>query len=130
MKTKILSLVIILGAMLCIVSCRSASDRLADEITVLNEGCPYALGYNTEITSIAPRRLRSRGHHHARHPRFRHREPPLVDGRHQRSHAFSNQDRPVIFHALRPVHRDRHKPALHLRQHQSHPLDRHHNRSV
>ena len=53
MKTKILSLVIILGAMLCIVSCRSASDRLADEITTLNEGCPYALGYNTEITSIA-----------------------------------------------------------------------------
>ncbi|MCM1318588.1 MAG: hypothetical protein NC241_10500 [Bacteroides sp.] len=53
MKTKILSLVIILGAMLCIVSCRSASDRLADEITALNEGCPYALGYNTEISSIA-----------------------------------------------------------------------------
>lgn len=53
MKIKILSLITLICAMACVVSCRSASDRLSEEIKALNEGCPYALGYNTEITSIS-----------------------------------------------------------------------------
>ena len=52
MKTKILTILLAFCAMLGIASCQSASDRLAKEIAALDQGCPYALGYNTEITSI------------------------------------------------------------------------------